>query len=65
VAGNDILRDEGEAFGRKLAEAGVTVTTVRYGGMAHDWAMLNGLAGEPATRSLIRQVASELRHYLH
>jgi acetyl esterase len=64
VAGNDILRDEGEAFGRKLAEAGVAVTTVRYGGMAHDWAMLNGLAGEPATGSLIRHVAAELRHYL-
>jgi len=64
VAENDILRNEGEAFGRKLAEAGVTVTTVRYAGMIHDWGMLNGLAGEPATKSLIRHAASELRHYL-
>jgi acetyl esterase len=64
VAENDILRDEGEAFGRKLAEAGVIATTVRYNGMIHDWGMLNGLADEPATRSLIRHAASELRHYL-
>ena len=64
VAQNDILRDEGEAFGRKLELAGVTVTTVRYNGMIHDWGMLNGLAQEPATKSLIRHAASELKHYL-
>jgi acetyl esterase len=64
VAENDILRDEGEAFGRKLALAGVAVTTVRYNGMIHDWGMVNGLAGEAATRSLIRHAASELKHYL-
>jgi acetyl esterase len=64
VAENDILRDEGEAFGRKLALAGVPVTTVRYNGMIHDWGMVNGLAGEAATRSLIRHAASELKHYL-
>ena len=33
VAESDILRDEGEAYGRKLDEAGVKVTTVRYDGM--------------------------------
>jgi acetyl esterase len=64
VAENDILRDEGEAFGRKLAMAGVVVTTVRYNGMIHDFGMVNGLAGEAATRSLIRHAASELKHYL-
>ena len=64
VAENDILRDEGEAFGRKLALAGVNVTTVRYNGMIHDFGMVNGLAGEPAARSLIRHAASELKHYL-
>jgi acetyl esterase len=64
VAENDILRDEGEAFGRKLALAGVTVATVRYNGMIHDWGMVNGLAGEAGTRSLIRHAASEPKHYL-
>jgi len=64
VAENDILRDEGEEYGRHLEAAGVTVTTIRYGGMIHDWGMLNGLAGEPATKSLVRHAAAELKHYL-
>ena len=64
VAENDILRDEGEAYGRKLEEAGVTVTTVRYNGMIHDWGMLNGLANENGTKSLILHAASELKKYL-
>jgi len=64
VAENDILRDEGEEYGRHLAAAGVTVTTVRYNGMIHDWGMLNGLANEPATKSLVRHAAAELKHYL-
>ena len=64
VAENDILRDEGEAYGRKLEQAGVTVTTVRYNGMIHDWGMLNGLANESGTKSLIQHAAAELKKYL-
>lgn len=64
VAENDVLRDEGEAFGRKLDEAGVTVTTVRYNGVIHDFGLLNGLAELPPTKSLFIQAAAELRKYL-
>jgi acetyl esterase len=64
VAENDILRDEGEAYGRKLDEAGVAVTTVRYNGMIHDFGLLNGLATLPAVRSLVLQAAAELKKYL-
>ena len=42
VAESDILRDEGEAYGRKLDAADVQVTTGRYAGMLHDCGVLNG-----------------------
>ncbi len=64
VAENDILRDEGEKYGRMLAQAGVTATTVRYNGMIHDWGMLNGLANEPATKSLVLHAAAEMKKYM-
>jgi len=64
LAESDILHDEGEAYGRKLDEAGVNVTTVRYNGMIHDFGLLNGLAELPATRSLFVQAAAELKKHL-
>ncbi len=64
VAENDILRDEGEAYGRKLEEAGVAVTTTRYNGMIHDFGLLNALAELPTTRSMFEHAAAELRRYL-
>lgn len=64
VAENDILRDEGEAYGRKLDEAGVEVTTIRYNGMIHDFGLLNALADEPAVKSLFVHAAAELRKRL-
>jgi acetyl esterase len=64
LAESDILHDEGAAYGRKLDEAGVDVTTVQYNGMIHDFGLLNGLAELPATRSLFVQAAAELKKYL-
>jgi acetyl esterase len=64
VAENDILRDEGEAYGRQLGDAGVTVTTVRYNDVIHDFGLLNGLAEIPQTRALFVQAAAELKKYL-
>ena len=64
VAENDILRDEGEAYGRKLDEAGVDVTTVRYNGVIHDFGLLNGLADIPQTKALFLQAAATLKKYL-
>lgn len=64
VAGNDVLRDEGEAYGRKLDEAGVPVSVVRYNGTIHDFGLLNGLSELPATKSAFLQAAAELKKYL-
>lgn len=64
VADADILRDEGEAYGRKLDEAGVKVTTIRYNGMIHDFGLLNALANTSQVKSLFRHAAAELKHYL-
>lgn len=47
---NDVLCDEGEAYARKLSDAGVRVTSVRYNGRIHDFVMLNALADTPAAR---------------
>jgi acetyl esterase len=55
---NDVLRDEGEAYARKLMQAGVEVTAVRFLATHHDFVMLNALAGTPASRAAI-QLASE------
>lgn len=64
VAENDILRDEAEAYGRKLDAAGVPVTTVRVNGMIHDFGLLNALANLPATQSSLYYAGSELKRHL-
>jgi acetyl esterase len=64
VAENDILRDEGEAYGRKLEQAGVKVISVRYNGMIHDFGMLNGLAETAQVKGLIELAAAELKKHL-
>lgn len=47
----DVLRDEEEAYARKLREAGVAVTQVRFQGMIHDFVMVNSLDQTNATRA--------------
>ena len=58
---NDVLRDEGEAYGRKLAAAGVVVTSVRYNGTIHDFMLLNPIANTPAVRAAVHQASAYLR----
>lgn len=65
VAENDILRDQGEALGRLLDEAGVDVATVRFNGVIHDWGMLNGFAKLPEVRALILLTSAMLKKYLN
>ena len=60
----DVLRDEGEAYARKLDAARVTVTAVRYNGMIHDYGLLNPLAHIPAVQAALRQAGAELKQHL-
>lgn len=61
VAENDLLRDEGEAYARKLLQAGVPVTSTRYNATIHDFVMLNALAETRSARAAIAQASTELR----
>lgn len=65
TAENDVLRDEGEAYARKLDAAGVPVVSVRYNGMIHDYGLLNALADVPAVRSALHQASEELKQSLN
>ncbi len=61
VGENDVLRDEGEAYARKLTEAGVRTTTVRYNGTIHDFMILNPLRRTAAATGAIDQAIHALR----
>lgn len=47
----DVLRDEGQAYARKLRMAGVDVTALRFQAIIHDFVMLNALDQTDACRS--------------
>lgn len=62
---NDILRDEGEQYARKLIQAGVEVTPLRVLATHHDYAMLNALADTPATKVTVQIVSEKIAKALN
>lgn len=61
---NGVLRDEGEAYGARLQDAGVPTVSTRYEGTVHDFGLLNALADLPTTKAAIRQAANGIRQHV-
>jgi acetyl esterase len=61
---NDVLRDEGEAYARRLTEAGVRTTSVRFNGAMHDFMMINPVRDTAATTAAVEQAVHVLRKAL-
>ncbi len=62
MAGFDPLRDEGDAYARKLREAGVRVDAICYGGMTHGFVPMGRLI-ETGNRA-VAHIAATLRQEL-
>ncbi|KAA1421493.1 alpha/beta hydrolase [Nocardioides humilatus] len=59
TAGFDPLRDEGEAYGRRMVEAGVEVELQRHTGLIHGFFNMVGAVG--SARAAVEEMADRLR----
>jgi acetyl esterase len=64
TAEHDVLRDEAEAYARRLIDAGVETTATRYLNTIHSSVVLEGLASSPPARAALAQATAALRDAL-
>lgn len=62
TAGCDPLRDEGEAYGRRLMEAGIEVTMKWFEGVPHHFMHMD--AALPQGKRYIEMLSEEIRNSL-
>lgn len=65
TAENDVLRDEGEAYARKLDAASVHVSCVRINMTIHDFMILNSLQNSRPVKAAFALLCGVLTHRLH
>ena len=65
TAENDVLRDEGEEYARKLNQAGVKVINARINGTIHDFMMLNALSDTQPTKGAFALAGKIIKKELH
>jgi acetyl esterase len=63
TAGFDPLRDEGEAWARRLADSGVDVTLKRFQGLIHGFFNIVGVGR--SNRAAVAEIAAQLKAALH
>jgi acetyl esterase len=61
----DVLRDEGEAFAARLRQAGVKTANARFGGITHDFVMVNSLHDTESAKHAIWMATASLADALH
>lgn len=64
TAENDVLRDEGEEYARKLNLAGVKVSNIRLNGTIHDFMMINALSENIQTIMAFSFIKEGLKEFL-
>ncbi|KAG0645863.1 AB hydrolase superfamily [Hyphodiscus hymeniophilus] len=62
TAGCDALRDEGQAYAKKLVEVGCKVTLKSFEGVPHPFMYMD--AALPQARIYIKMLAKEIKHAL-
>jgi len=60
----EVLRDEGEAYARKLRAAGVDVEASRHGGMIHDFMMLDATRNDHGAQAATAETSEFIRRHL-